>query len=245
MTIQDAHTQLNLRIDKIDSAAYDDVLPEELDVYLNLATRRFIKERFEPRSNRFNLGFEQSSKRTQDLQHLISEVEIDTEFSSLKTINDICADVAPLPSDYFLPLRASALVFYNEDGIAYSTVDNKRVPDGTIDQEYCDRISDLNWSQQQQIHSMAVSPFGGTTIKNPLFVIQNNNIYVYTSNSFITDKVRLVYLREPVPCKLSTSTGIDLPNVVHDEVIDIAARMILSDINSLPPAGQQTLSKVE
>jgi hypothetical protein len=32
---------------------------------------------------------------------------------------------------------------------------------------------------------------------------------------------------------------------MHDEVIDIAARMILSDINSLTPAGQQTLSKVE
>ena len=245
MTIQEVHTQLNLRIDKIDSAAYDDVLPEELDVYLNVATRRFIKQRFEAKSNLFQIGFEQSIKRIEDLRHLIKEQELDAEYEPLVTIEGTFVDKVAFPNDYFLPIKGSAIVQYNDDGVTYAITSGKRVIDGTEGVDYATRVSGLKPTQQQQILVTATSPFHGTRIKSPLYVIQGDSLNVFTNDKFVVDKVNLTYIKTPATVSLSGGQTIDLPSPMHDEVIDIAARMILSDINSLTPAGQQTLSKVE
>lgn len=245
MTIQDVHIQLQLRIDKIDSNAYDQVQPEEIDVYLNVAQRRFIKERFEFRSNMFQLGFEQSNKRIEDLRHLLTEQELDMTYSALVTVEGTHTDMASFPTDYFLPIKASASVLYNEDGVTFSIVDNGRSPDGVLNTDYGKRISMLRPSQQQDIHAIATSPFNGTKIKAPLYIFQGDNLHVITDDTFIVDKVYLTYIKQPAKISLSGGTTIDLPDPLHDEVIDMAAELILSDINAMTPAKQQSLAKTE
>lgn len=249
MTIADAHIQLNLRIDKIDSNAYDQLQPEEIDVYLNLAQRRFVKERFEPRSNAHQVGFEQTVKRIEDLRHLLKEQALDTVYSSLVTIEGTHTDIASFPGDYFLPIKGSAVVHFNEDGISFTQTTvaegNKRTAVGTLGTDYGKRVSMLKPSQQQDIHAIATSPFNGTRIKQPLYILQEDAVHVITDDTFIVDEVNLTYLRLPTPVSLSGDVTIDLPEGLHDEVIDLAARMILSDINAMTPAKQQTLTNVE
>jgi hypothetical protein len=247
MTIQEAHIQLQLRIDKIDSEAYDQLQPEEADVYLSLAQRRFVKQRFEPRSNQFQVGFEQSIKRIEDLRHLLREQELDTEYSSLVTLEGVFVDKVSFPEDYFLPIKGSAVVLFNEDTLAFSQEQGsaKRTPDGSLGVDYGKRVSMLRPSQQQDIHAIATSPFNGTRIKAPLYIFQGDSIHVITDDTFVVDKVNLTYLRLPTPVSLENDITIDFPEGIHDEIIDIAARMILSDINAMTSAKQQTLAKVE
>ncbi|MFM7858618.1 MAG: hypothetical protein ACKO96_43540, partial [Flammeovirgaceae bacterium] len=63
---------------KIASFQADNLLPEEIDHELNLALTRFIKQKYNPTSNRLNKGFEQSQKRIDDLRALVVDSKITT-----------------------------------------------------------------------------------------------------------------------------------------------------------------------
>ena len=63
MTIEEMHIAVNLGVQKIASFQADGLLPEEIDYELNTAMRRFINQRYNPRGNKYQRGFEQSQKR--------------------------------------------------------------------------------------------------------------------------------------------------------------------------------------
>jgi len=63
MTVNEMHIAVNLGVQKIASFQADTLLPQELDFELNIAMMRFIKQRYNPMSNRQGKGFEQSQKR--------------------------------------------------------------------------------------------------------------------------------------------------------------------------------------
>jgi len=52
MTVNEMHIAVNLGVQKIASFQVDNLLPEEIDHELNLAMLRFIKQRYNPTSNR-------------------------------------------------------------------------------------------------------------------------------------------------------------------------------------------------
>jgi len=72
MTVNEMHIAVNLGVQKLASFQADNLLPEEIDHELNLSVMRFIKQRYNPSSNRQGKGFEQSQKRIDDLKHLVS-----------------------------------------------------------------------------------------------------------------------------------------------------------------------------
>ena len=67
------HIAVNLGTQKIGSFQVDNLLPEEIDHELNLAQRRFIKQRYSGLSNQKGKGFEQSQKRLDDLRNLVED----------------------------------------------------------------------------------------------------------------------------------------------------------------------------
>ena len=67
------HIAVNLGVQKIGSFQVDNLLPEEIDHELNLAQRRFIKQRYSNLSNAKRQGFEQSQKRLDDLRNLLED----------------------------------------------------------------------------------------------------------------------------------------------------------------------------
>jgi hypothetical protein len=63
MNVNEMHIAVNLGVQKLASFQVDNLLPEEIDHELNLAQLRFVKQRFNARSNRQGKGFEQSQTR--------------------------------------------------------------------------------------------------------------------------------------------------------------------------------------
>ena len=99
------HIAVNLGVQKIGSFQVDNLLPEEIDHELNLAQRRFIKQKYSATSNPKQIGFEQSQKRLDDLRNLIEDFTAYENFymgpiytSSSK--GDIFVDRYKLPLDY-------------------------------------------------------------------------------------------------------------------------------------------------
>ena len=46
MTIAEAHQEFKFRLDKMDALNYPNFLPEEIDLILNNAQQRFVKQRY-------------------------------------------------------------------------------------------------------------------------------------------------------------------------------------------------------
>lgn len=245
MTIDEMHTFLDLRVQKINSNAFDNILPEEKDVYINDAIDQFVKDRVEPRSNKLGLGFEQSIKRIEDLRTLLKTSEIDTEEHGQILLEGFFADTATLPADHFLPISVALKIQYNDEGVTFTVPSQKRVVDGTLDTDYKEKRIPAKPVQHDDIYSLLEDPFNSPGLSTGIITIDNDKIISYTDDRFITDKVVLTYIRQPQEVSLSGSTDCDLSANTHREIVDIAAKNILSDIQSLGQAQMQALDDLE
>lgn len=145
MTVNEMHIAVNLGVQKIASFQADILLPQELDFELNIAMMRFIKQRYNPMSNRQGKGFEQSQKRVDDLRNLVVTTNSDTIstggflFDTLggyiynTNTSNIYIEKATLPLDYLFLVSVSAEVHYNC---------NSRI---NVDTELVNEITTTDW----------------------------------------------------------------------------------------------------
>src|SRR5690625_2313011 len=233
MTIQEMHRRINLRLQNIDSGAYDGILPEEIDEYINIAQERFIKSRFEPRGNRLGVGFEQSIKRIEDLRTLIPDPEvISTSNFGSTTLTEFHADYAKFPNNYFIPLNVVAEINYNRDGLELFIADGKRA---VVNNHSIRRVQG-RFIKQNEMHSVMLDPFNKSTPKRVNFTISDSGIVCYTDNTFVVDKVILSYIRQPT--KVSLSEGVSSEISFTDEIVDMTVELILSDIEAFGAEGK-------
>ena len=110
------HIAVDLGVQKVASFQADTLLPQEIDHELNMAMDRFVKQRYNPLSNRYRRGFEQSQKRIDDLRTLIEDVTIPqtATFGEVYDSNagKITADRFVFPADYQFLLNVKTRVFY-------------------------------------------------------------------------------------------------------------------------------------
>ena len=69
--IKEWHILLDQELNKVNSALYDILTPQEKDIAFNKNIERFVKERYGAHSNAKQKGFEQSQKRIDDLRELV------------------------------------------------------------------------------------------------------------------------------------------------------------------------------
>ena len=85
--------------------------------------------------------------------------------------------------------------------------------------------------QHDDISKLVGDPFNKTKYSSPLTVMRGNNIDVYSDDLFITDKLKLTYLREPVTVNIFEAIGCDLPDHTHEEIVALAVLSILEEIS--------------
>ncbi len=116
MTVNEMHIAVNLGVQKLASFQVDNLLPEEIDHELNLSQLRFVKQRFNARSNRQGKGFEQSQKRIDDLKSLIVEHQDNTQYYGevyTSKYSPIYVDRYTLPLDYLFLVSVRAETKYS------------------------------------------------------------------------------------------------------------------------------------
>ena len=225
MTVQEMQKYVQQHLGAMDSP------PESDDVirYINKAIHKFIVNHFEPRANRLGLGFEQSIKRIEDLRDLITTTEQDTSEVSQSFVSDIYADKADIPDNSFLLLSVGLKVFYNSNGISYSVNNGKREPDGVLDTDYAQLRVSGKFVQHDDIYKVLSDPFNKPRITKGIFTIDDDSVYSYTDDTFITDKIVLSYIRQPAKVSLKNNVDCDLSESVHEDIVDLAVKLILQD----------------
>jgi hypothetical protein len=115
--IKEWHILLDQELNKVNSALYDILTPQEKDIAFNKNIEKFVKQRYGAHSNAKQKGFEQSQKRIDDLREL---VKINYSLTAYKpSFDDIDFNSmvkAELPSDYCLSINTRSQISYVDCG---------------------------------------------------------------------------------------------------------------------------------
>lgn len=226
MNVAQLILSFKLKLDKLDSQAYPDILDPEVRFWLDEGADRFVKQRYE-RNNIKRKGFEETQKRTDDLRATVVTEVIGAVASTIYTG---FAYEVPLPIVGDDRYRYLLKVQVDVDGLD------------------CNSISQSNWTtpyqvQQDDINALLNDPFNDPIPSKPLFTIEGNNLVFFTDGVFTVVRARISYIRlfnklQPglpntsVPYATATTEYTELSEDVHEEVVDIAVKMALENVES-------------
>ena len=212
MTIAEMHIALDNRVDKLATASYPDLLPEQKDLELNEAILIFAKLKY-GRNNVYRQGFQEIQKRTDDLNTLVKNIYLIPTVVTLDpkvykvNIQGTLAD----GNEYMFYLRGNMQV--SSEKCAAKYVGAKLV-----------QIDDLD--------SVLSDPFNKPTINEPVISFEDGGIYIYADSTFNVNNFKLTYLKIPRKVSIFDNVNSDLPPQTHDEIISIAAERIIERIES-------------
>jgi len=214
MTAAEMHTAVKLGLDKTSSLDIPAYESEEIDLWLNIAQDRFIKQRMS--------DFEHGSKRISDLRQLVTteETAIDPFTAVTKYPNTTSIDLdAKLNETFMYYISSRSKVTRTNPVITADYVDNVMIEHINIDK-------------------FTSTGFNSPRFKNPVCWIEDDYIYIMhddltTEYEDAAWKFIITFIREPdvikepattVPCELDDST--------HQEIVDIAVNLMIENIES-------------
>jgi len=126
MDIFQQHIDIKQALQKNNAYMYRNILPEEIDNFINKIIERMILTRYTPLGNKYQKGFEENQLRIEDLGNLVEDPYVAdvilmtkqhgkvTGVSNYGEIAETNKYIFPLPEDYFILTRQRAEVFYND-----------------------------------------------------------------------------------------------------------------------------------
>lgn len=233
MTVEDMIIGVNLGVQKVDSAAYDNLLDGEVLYYLNKANREYIRRQNvflkENLKNSSREDFISSSEAGYNLGALLSitlfdseDISVSSHYSNAKSvsISDITDDVFSLVSGQVKPSEESGWIS-------------------------CKEIS------PSEIHQYSKTESNDAIFRRYPYVVIGNNITIFYASGGDIYNFSLMYIKSPSKLVIADAgegevTSPELPTHTHDDIVDIAISMILEDIKSARPYEQnQTTIKGE
>lgn len=217
MTVTEMHNIFRLLLDRVEANFYKNILPEEIDIFLNDAQERFIKQRYGG-NNPKGTSFEETEKRIDDLRTIVVPnipLVLSTNQTGAK-VNGIFFD---LPADYMFALQEEANISY---------------------------IDCTNTTETEVLGFVGITLNEYNSIKNDPFTIPDpandegeygkrfifDRLEALTFGNFTINYYYLTYLRIPAVIDINTSTDSDLPAQTHREIVNIAVRLAIEAIES-------------
>lgn len=204
MNIATMHVNVKLELDKTSALELPSFEPEEIDFWLNMSIRKFVKTRYSG-INIKRQSFEETQKRIDDLRTLV-----DVRIIPTLGIGDYGASFT-LPADYWFALSEEALITVggvtSRVGIIECTLDEYRQK---IDDPFSEHI----------LHYQTAKP---------IRIFNGNSVELIIDTGYTASKYYLTYLKSPEEVDIS-GTNCDLPEHTHDELVKLAANMMLENI---------------
>ena len=217
MTISQMHTAIKIKLDKISSYSYPNFENTEIDFFINSAIKLIVKNTFLG-NNKNRDSVEETQKRIEDLRFLIREVTLACSTGTLKP-NSFTADLSTI-GDYWMKLGEEVTIAYTRECDSASITKRVGIKEITTD----NYVSYLNDPFSEHLLSYS-------EIK-PLRLFYNDLVELITDGNYTVTNYYIRYIKKPVEVNLSTVTDTDLPELIHEDIVDFAVNMMLESIES-------------
>ena len=208
MTILEAHREFKFRLDKMDALNYPNFLPEEIDLVLNNAQERIVKQRYGLNNNK-RQSFEETEKRTEDLKN-ITVNSILTPLAYASDNIDLNARFLTLPTNHWFTVQERCNITCT---ICGSSVTNLVEVIPTSHSEFSKVIKD---------------PFKQPTDTKVLRLMEAGRVELISSCTIVDYRMR--YIMQPPTVSITTGVTFILSEHTHSEIIDQAVSIALEGI---------------
>lgn len=213
MTINEAQLAFKFGMDKNDSLNYPNYLPEEIDLLLNQAYKRWVKQRY-GLNNVKKQSFEETQKRTEDLKNLVLAVNLTPLAYNVLNI-DSNARFVTLPTDHWFIIQERAVVSYIDCTSVLIT--------DTIE---------VRPTQHVEVDKVLKDAFKKPDKTKVLRLMENGQVELVSSTGVTITQYRLRYLKQPVTVSLSLGITFETSEHTHQEIVDEAIKIALEDIEA-------------
>jgi hypothetical protein len=237
MLIDRMHLEFRIALDKLDSSAYPDILPEQVDYFLNEAQERFVKTRYSG-NNLLQASFEEIQKRTDDLNNIVI-----TRFGKLVPLvyepTTLSVDLNTLyeDEDCITPTQYKYMIYLMG-----------RCKTGKLGCEY--KYRNLRIYNHDKVQIIRKHPFKKPVMSEPIAYFENKSLHVVTEGNFNAEVTAITFLRRPVEMQYgsvyptpTTDVSCELAEHTHKEIIQLAVFIALENIES--PRQQTTISNIQ
>ena len=210
------HIEFKVGLDKTDSLNYPNFEPAEIDLWLNKAQDKFVKQRYSHDVK--GETFEETQKRTDDLRTVVEETTLP-------------------PSTTQVPIKPNGILFDVPVGGATP------VYWFAINEECEIRYEDCNGSWQDERRSVkpiqhddynkiVKDPFNKPSRNTILRLMHGTFFELITDGTFTVTQYFLRYLRQPVRVDIAVGIDCELAEHTHQEIVAGAVTLALENIGS-------------
>ncbi len=223
MTVQELHNAFKFGLDKLDSLNYANFAPEEIDLLLNNAQERYVKQRYGI-NNIKRQSFEETQKRTEDLKTLVlNEVITPNAYDSTLNI-DSNALFCDLPDDHwFIIQERSNITYLDAKGNSQTAI----VPVKPV--------------QHNDFNKIMLDPFNKPDKTEIIRIMSDNKVELIGNTGITINSYLLRYIKKPETISLEDDQTSELSEHTHQELVDAAIDIALEAIES---KRQQTYPKI-
>lgn len=213
MTVSEMHQAFKFGLDKMDALNYPNFLPEEIDLLLNQAQERYIKQRY-GLNNTKRQSFEETQKRTEDLKNIVVSANITPQPYASDNI-DTNARFVILPVDHWFII-------------------NERVVLGYTD---CHDVDQTRLVEVRPIQHVEFDKYINDAFKAPdnfkvLRLMENGRVEIITSPTTTVSQYNLRYIKKPDTIDVTTPVNCELSEHTHQEIVDEAIKIALEGIEA-------------
>jgi hypothetical protein len=220
MSIKRMHYDVKVKLNKVDSQQYRNLLIPEIDWALNEAQYIFIKNIAEPRkkNNVLNVGFEKNQRAIDDIRTIVK----DNVVSTASKIDDYTYTIG-LPSDYMHLVSCKAKL---TKGGCYNTPADcvLRQHDDSFESSPFDKSS-FEWREVNiRFYDEGIKAFSdGTFSVNSLHLDYiRKPLYMHNAEDFGSSAKYIL----PDGVTLTGYQDCELPFQTHSEIVDIAVLVL-------------------
>ena len=174
-------------------------------------------------------SFEKNTVVADALRPLVTTARLDTTGDNTPGVYGFTYDQAELPDTFRHLLASSSLIEFSRGPVTIEVSNGKRVATGITST----RVVGNRQAQHDDLHRLLHDPFNTTSRKSPLSVTDEVGITVYTDDTFVVSEVIIDYLREPRPISLGADGSSELPDFLHQQIVDRAFNLYLNDRKAL------------
>lgn len=217
MNVKEMHIGVNLGVQKIASNLNDDLLPQEIDYYLNEAIDDYIKSQYT------QLKSERRSKEQEYINENLRTLVLTEQLKNLDKYNFLPRSYkAPVPNEYRFFLYARTL----------------------INDVYKNNVKLSQNAAVKLVETPSNSPLFREI---PLFIEGNSIIVMFDSQTTIESNIvdgeeeypgltiNLTYIKNPNRVNLQGNEDCNLPEHTHKEIINMTVGKILQTLNPTQP----------
>ena len=213
MTIAEMHQAFKFQLDKLDSLNYPNFLPEEVDLLLNQAQERFVKQRY-GKNNVYRSSFEETQKRTEDLKDITVNAVLTPAVNAPDNI-DPNAVFVTLPTDHWFIVQERVMLNYFDCHNVYTS-------------EY----AEVRPIQHNEFSKVIKDPFKKPTLEKVLRLMEKGRVELIAPPNTTIVTYRLRYIKEPNTMSITVPTNCELSEHTHQEIVDEAVRLALEGIEA-------------